>query len=99
MSWLFGKKKTPQGMCGVQACLCTFTGSIALPVSATLSQHRLMMRNVELLRENKRMLDKAIRELDRERMALQNQEKKTILEIKKTAKAGQMVPQHGCSTS
>lgn len=37
------------------------------------------------------MLDKAIRELDRERMALQNQEKKTILEIKKTAKAGQMV--------
>jgi charged multivesicular body protein 2A len=56
MSWLFGKKKTPQ----------------------------------ELLRENKRMLDKAIRELDRERMALQNQEKKVILEIKKTAKQGQM---------
>ena len=45
----------------------------------------------ELLRENKRMLDKAIRELDRERMALQNQEKKVIAEIKKTAKQGQMV--------
>ncbi|KAL0035316.1 hypothetical protein WJX77_000643 [Trebouxia sp. C0004] len=56
MSWLFGKKKTPQ----------------------------------ELLRENKRMLDKAIRELDRERMALQNQEKKVIAEIKKTAKQGQI---------
>ncbi|DBB14558.1 hypothetical protein WJX82_007425 [Trebouxia sp. C0006] len=56
MSWLFGKKKSPQ----------------------------------ELLRENKRMLDKAIRELDRERMALQNQEKKVIAEIKKTAKQGQM---------
>lgn len=37
------------------------------------------------------MLDKAIRELDRERMALQNQEKKVITEIKKTAKQGQMV--------
>ncbi|KAL3148742.1 hypothetical protein ABBQ38_014153 [Trebouxia sp. C0009 RCD-2024] len=36
------------------------------------------------------MLDKAIRELDRERMALQNQEKKVIAEIKKTAKQGQM---------
>ena len=37
------------------------------------------------------MLDKAIRDLDRERMALQNQEKKLIVEIKKTAKQGQMV--------
>jgi charged multivesicular body protein 2A len=45
----------------------------------------------EILRENKRMLDKAIRELDRERMALQNQEKKTVAEIKKMAKEGQMV--------
>ena len=45
----------------------------------------------ELLRENKRTLDKAIRELDREKMGLQNQEKKLIAEIKKTAKQGQMV--------
>lgn len=45
----------------------------------------------ELLRENKRMLDKAIRELDRERMGLQAQEKKLIQEIKKMAKEGQMV--------
>ena len=37
------------------------------------------------------MLDKAIRELDRERTTLQNQEKKLIGEIKKSAKAGQMV--------
>jgi len=43
-----------------------------------------------MLRENKRMLDKAIRELDRERTGLQNQEKKLIAEIKKTAKANQM---------
>lgn len=46
---------------------------------------------VEMLRENKRQLDKAIRELDRERMSLQQQEKKTVAEIKKMAKEGQMV--------
>jgi hypothetical protein len=45
----------------------------------------------EMLRENKRMIDKAIRELDRERTGLQNQEKKTIVEIKRMAKDGQMV--------
>lgn len=44
----------------------------------------------DILRENKRMLDKAIRELDRERIGLQNQEKKLIGEIKKAAKEGQM---------
>ena len=37
------------------------------------------------------MLDKAIRELDRERASLQSQEKKLVGEIKKSAKAGQMV--------
>ena len=36
------------------------------------------------------MLDKAMRELDRERMGLQNQEKKLIAEIKKMAKEGQL---------
>ncbi|KAK1354929.1 vacuolar protein sorting-associated protein 2-like [Heracleum sosnowskyi] len=44
----------------------------------------------ELLRENKRMIDKSIREIERERQGLQNQEKKLIVEIKKTAKQGQM---------
>ncbi|KAL3744692.1 hypothetical protein ACJRO7_013891 [Eucalyptus globulus] len=44
----------------------------------------------ELLRENKRMLDKSIREIDRERQGLQTQEKKLIVEIKKNAKQGQM---------
>eukprot|EP00850_Spirogloea_muscicola_P007512 SM000038S14325 [mRNA] locus=s38:262596:263980:- [translate_table: standard] len=56
MSWIFGKKKTPQ----------------------------------ELLRENKRMLDRSIRDIERERMQLQQQEKKLVAEIKKTAKQGQM---------
>lgn len=45
----------------------------------------------ELLRENKRLLDRSIRELDRERTGLQNQEKKLVMEIKKMAKEGQMV--------
>jgi charged multivesicular body protein 2A len=45
----------------------------------------------ELLRENKRMLDKSIREIERERQGLQSQEKKLIAEIKKSAKQGQMV--------
>ncbi|KAG4942436.1 hypothetical protein JHK85_047082 [Glycine max] len=36
------------------------------------------------------MLDKSIREIDRERQGLQSQEKKLILEIKKSAKQGQM---------
>ncbi|KAH9324135.1 hypothetical protein KI387_004313, partial [Taxus chinensis] len=43
-----------------------------------------------LLRENKRMLDRSIREIERERQGLQSQEKKLIVEIKKTAKQGQM---------
>jgi hypothetical protein len=58
-------------------------------------------RVTELLRENKRQLDKAIRELDRERMGLQTQEKRIIADIKKMAKEGQMVRerayQHGRS--
>jgi len=47
--------------------------------------------SLELLRENKRMLDRSIREIERERQGLQAQEKKLITEIKKTAKEGQMV--------
>lgn len=45
----------------------------------------------EQLRENKRMIDRSIRELDRERMKMEAQEKKTVAEMKKLAKAGQKV--------
>lgn len=45
----------------------------------------------EQLRENKRMLDRSIRELDRERMVVENNVKKTMMEMKKMAKAGQDV--------
>lgn len=61
------------------------TGGISAP------DRHCYVQNAELLRENKRMLDKAIRDLDRERVGLQTQEKKLVAEIKKTAKQGQMV--------
>ena len=44
----------------------------------------------EILREHKRTLDKSIRELDRERAQMQNQEKKLTLEIKRMAKENQL---------
>lgn len=44
----------------------------------------------EIVREQKRSLDRSIRELDRERSALEQQEKKLIADIKKMAKANQM---------
>ena len=45
----------------------------------------------EILQEHKRNLNKSIREIDRERTNLQRDEKKTIMEMKKLAKEGQMV--------
>ena len=44
----------------------------------------------ELLREHQRTLNRAMREIDRERGNMQVQEKKTIAEIKKLATQGQM---------
>ncbi|CAD5215197.1 unnamed protein product [Bursaphelenchus xylophilus] len=44
----------------------------------------------ELLKQNQRALNKAMRELDRERNRLEMQEKKIIADIKKMAKVGQM---------
>jgi len=44
----------------------------------------------EVLRENKRMITRAIRELDRERAALEREEKKLTIDIKKMAKEQQM---------
>jgi len=45
----------------------------------------------EMLRQNQRALNKAMRELDRERAHMEQQEKKIIVDIKKMAKAGQQV--------
>ncbi|KAK4688152.1 hypothetical protein P7C73_g1952, partial [Tremellales sp. Uapishka_1] len=45
----------------------------------------------ERLRQHQRSLQKAQRELDREKGKLEAQEKKTMMDIKKNAKAGQMV--------
>ena len=44
----------------------------------------------EVLRENKRMINRAIRELDREKNGLEREEKRLMMEIKKAAKDGQM---------
>ena len=44
----------------------------------------------EQMREQKRILNRAIREVDRERMQLQNSEKKLLAEIKTLAKKGEM---------
>lgn len=45
----------------------------------------------EMLRKNQRALNKAMRDLDRERQKMEQQEKKIIADIKKMAKMGQMV--------
>lgn len=45
----------------------------------------------EMLRKNQRALNKAMRDLDREKMRMEQQEKKIIIDIKKMAKDGQMV--------
>jgi charged multivesicular body protein 2A len=45
----------------------------------------------EMLKKHQRALNKAIRDLDRERTKLEQQEKKLIADIKKSAKAGQNV--------
>ncbi|NP_001155779.1 charged multivesicular body protein 2a isoform X1 [Acyrthosiphon pisum] len=44
----------------------------------------------EMLRKNQRALNKAMRDLDREKMRMEQQEKKIIVDIKKMAKDGQM---------
>jgi charged multivesicular body protein 2A len=44
----------------------------------------------EVLRENKRMINRAVRELDREKAALEREEKRLTVEIKKAAKQQQM---------
>lgn len=45
----------------------------------------------EMLRQNQRALTKAMRDLDREKAKMEQQEKKVIADIKKMAKQGQMV--------
>jgi charged multivesicular body protein 2A len=44
----------------------------------------------DLIKENKRVITRAIRELDRERTRMEREEKKLIADIKKMANQGQM---------
>lgn len=50
--------------------------------------------SAELLQENKRMLTRSIRELDRESNRLEREEQKTIADMKRNAKEGHTVSQH-----
>ncbi|KAH7854110.1 hypothetical protein Vadar_010202 [Vaccinium darrowii] len=59
-------------------------------ISALQKLEKSKTSRTELLRENKRMLDKSMREIERERQGLQAQEKKLIVQINNTAKQGQM---------
>ena len=45
----------------------------------------------EMLKQHQRALNRAMRDLDRERQKMEQQEKKIIADIKKMAKQGQMV--------
>ena len=45
----------------------------------------------EELRKNKRMIDRAIREIDRERTRIKSEETKHVAELKKAAKDGHKV--------
>jgi charged multivesicular body protein 2A len=44
----------------------------------------------EVMRENKRTITRAIRELDREKVGLEREEKRLTMEIKKAARENQM---------
>ena len=44
----------------------------------------------EVLRENKRMITRAVRELDREKQGLEKEEQRLTIEIKKAARENQM---------
>jgi charged multivesicular body protein 2A len=44
----------------------------------------------DVLRENKRMINRAVRELEREKAGLEREEKRLIIEIKKAARENQM---------
>ncbi|KAG6491011.1 hypothetical protein ZIOFF_052343 [Zingiber officinale] len=93
MSFIFGKRKTPAGVSHATAefCSCYLTAFLLSTESCKgFEVSWVLILVAELLRENKRMLDKSIREIERERQGLQAQEKKLIVEIKKTAKQGQM---------
>lgn len=59
-----------------RAAAASLPGALPLPPSPHLPS--LANLGAELLRENKRMLDRAIRELDRERMGLQNQVRQLV---------------------
>ena len=100
MEWLFGKKKTPEEMLRenqralrkamrsdllllllVLCCLRLFFFSSCFLYAE--AHHTLAHQSIQKIKSN--------RELERERGALEKQEQKIINDLRKTAKAGQLV--------
>jgi len=80
MEWLFGRRMTPDEM-------------LRKNQVGILKGHFTKFEQKWSLYENdtfQRALNKAMRELDRERAKMEQQEKKIIMDIKKMAKQGQM---------
>jgi charged multivesicular body protein 2A len=71
---------------------------MAIIVNKSNTNNKTKMGNVfgkdvplkDVLRENKREINRAIRELEREKINLEREEKKLTIEIKKAAKENQM---------
>jgi hypothetical protein len=79
----------------VLICCTGVTCFISVPVKMPLEWlFGKRMTPEEMLRRNQRALNKAMRDLDRERARMEQQEKKIITDIKKMAKEGQMVCRH-----
>lgn len=77
IEWAFGKRQTPAERLRKVVFLGRFPSRFAPAILTCVPQHQ-------------RALEKAQRELDRERIKLEQQEKKLIADIKRSAKNGQM---------
>ena len=51
----------------------------------------------EILREHQRVINRAMREMDREKMKMEQQEKRLVNEIKREAAKGNQVHESGCA--
>ena len=78
MEWLFGRRMSPDEQLKKNQRALTKVNTDVIVVMMVLLVVLLMMTL------------QAMRELDRERVKMEQQEKKLIMDIKKMAKAGQM---------
>ena len=83
MEWLFGRRMSPDEQLKKNQRALT-----KVNLDVMLVMMLLLMLLLVLVLTN--MTSQAMRELDRERVKMEQQEKKLIMDIKKMAKAGQM---------